>query len=72
MLNYSVAELRLIKIFTYCLGRENPVCFLRDSHFVYLPEIPYYFARISLQSINERIIIRGIWNGPLKILPLAA
>lgn len=25
--------------FSYCLGRENPVCFLRDSHFVYLLEI---------------------------------
>ena len=51
-------------------------------YFIYLPKrkchpnrsdisfYPYY-PRISLHKVWQRIIILGMWNGPLKILPFA-
>jgi hypothetical protein len=31
----------------------------------------YFYSRISLHKVWQRIIILGMWNGPLKILPFA-
>lgn len=62
----------LIYIFLLLFRKRESRLFSAGFSFFICWRFRYFFPRISLQSINERIIIRGIWNGPLKILPLAA